>query len=117
MKKLKHIALDMFILWPVMYFAIIDGQLWADNIMSFFAGLSITAGVGGLFAVKEIAEGRKSRGDQPKSGFYKAYIQTSTALEVLIFASAGWYWCAAGWVLTYIVTIMADDKLVELTKE
>ena len=118
MRLLKFFLIDLFIIWPALYFgAFTDGSLQSlgENLISFYGVFTLIVGTLVLLSSQRISMKRYENGVKPKSKIEKAYRFTAW-VELIILASIGWYWCAAGWVIGILAQEAVDSGLDELHK-
>ncbi len=77
---------------------------YAENVLSFVGVflmvVAIIVLIGFDSVVKSIDKDPKYK---PRSKFYKAYVALSSCVEVIVLASLGWYWVAAGFAVYAMV--------------
>lgn len=107
---LKNICFDA-VIWSMMYVCLFMTHSvvykYAENALSFWGVFAGVIGVliillgsnSGDFVSKIIKENYT-----PRTKFHIAYIGATSVVEVFVFASLGWYWVAACWVLGFIAT-------------
>jgi len=116
-KFMKNVAFHGLVIAPAIFVAVTDFSgmaLYAERLLSFFGVLLlacglVAAGTAGATAKKEGSKERYSRS--------KAHIAFSTAvvaIEVCIFASLGWHWVAAGFMVSAISSAIIRAEIAKL---
>jgi hypothetical protein len=107
---LKNICFDA-VIWSMMYVCLFMQNSifakYAENALSFLGVFSGVIGVliivfcsgSGDFVQKTIKENYT-----PRTKFHISYTTFTSIIETFVFASLGWYWVAACWVLGFIAT-------------
>ena len=114
MKRLVGQVIVDMVLYLLLYLAIAESNMYAENVVSFFVIF-----IGGLSAVLVFCSGecikevvKKSEGKYSLSLRY--WCRISTIVEVSIFASQGWYVMAVLWLFALVFHIRCHEAYDEL---
>lgn len=119
---LKALGFDLFVLWPAIYFAVAGSgkaQFMGENIVSFLGVASLIVGLL-LFTMSGRLPAKIAESDTYKgtTKAHRVYSVASTLAETMIVASMGWYWSAAGFLVSGVVlsSIIADVEKIRSGK-
>jgi len=108
---IRNVLLDILVLWPAIFICLFDFKYsgYAENLLSFYGIFGLIAGVIISLAADKIVEESTLEKVQPK--VRSIYSGASCLVEVLIFASLGWFWVASGVMVACIASISINDKI------
>lgn len=119
-KFMKNVAFQALVIAPAILVAVTDFAgmaLYAERLLSFFGVLLLVCG---LIAAGTAASTAKKDGSEDRYQRSKAHLAFSTTvvvIEVCIFAALGWYWVAAGFMVSAISSAIIRAEIAKLEDE
>lgn len=108
---IRNVLLDVLVLWPAIFICLFNLKYseYAENLLSFYGVFCLISGVIVSLASDKIVEDATQEKVQPK--IRSIYSGASCFIEVLIFASFGWFWVASGITIACIASLSINDKI------
>lgn len=118
---MKNICMDVFVLWPALYFAVLGtgkAQFMGENIVGFLGVFSLVCAIIILCVSKDLVK-KSAESDkyQPATKLNMIYGAVTTVVEVLVIASMGWYFSAVGFFFMWLVSSQFHDDVKKAREE
>ena len=115
---IKNVAIDAFILWPLIYFGLFMQIDYAYNVaLALFWFLSIGGIIGSMGQLSSddlMAKARKRH--KPRLWIHKKYQAVTTVAEIAAMFAFGYFWLGGFYLVASIFIWSAKDKIEEEAK-
>ena len=108
---IKQLLIDLLIVWPLIYVSIFSGSdyaVYAENIIFFYAIIISLMFLPAILLNGAVVEKMTKSEVRIKSHTY--FMVTSSVVEMLIFASAGWHFVAISWALCLFASLLIHTE-------
>lgn len=112
---IKNVAIDAFILWPLIYLGLFMQNVYAYNMaMAFFWFMSIASIIAsvGLLSSKDLLDKSVARYKKPLWIHHKYQVVT-TFFEIAVMFALGYFWLGGFYLAAALFRAAAKDKVAE----
>lgn len=114
-RLLKSVAVDILLVWPLIYFGLFMQNVYAYNMaVAFFWFLSIASIIAAiiLLSSKEALAKSVARYKKPL-WIHRKYQGVTTFLEIAVMFALGYFWLGGFYLAAILFRMAANDKIAE----